>query len=106
MKMLDELERLAKAATPGPWKQHKFIGIHSPYVYKAHGSMGQIARTMRLSTDADASFIAAANPATVLALVEALQAAQAMRAFCKDFSSAAGYVSDFDAALAKLEQAK
>jgi tagatose-1,6-bisphosphate aldolase non-catalytic subunit AgaZ/GatZ len=97
---LGELERLAKAATPGPWKCPRFLGQPQLYVYKAHGADIQVARALS-ELRPDAAFIAAANPATVLLMVEALRAAEKMRE-----GSTSKTRRDFDAALGKLEQTK
>lgn len=54
---LDELERLAKAAAPGPWEQNEGC---------VHDALGDC---VTLDTSSGA-YIAAANPETVLALVK------------------------------------
>ena len=74
----DELRRLAEAATPGPWKVER--DDPSPDVHDATGSV--IATTMhsdlsRMEDGHNAAFIAAANPAAVLALLDRLRAAEA-----------------------------
>jgi hypothetical protein len=66
---LDRLERLAKAATPGPWTHKSDINGLSNFVYKGSGMRRQVARTLKLSDDSDAAFIAALNPAVALALI-------------------------------------
>lgn len=74
--MLDQLEKLAKAATPGPWEvkpwlnKFKLVGAHD-----ITGPKGEwIARDglypgANGSREANANFIAAANPETVLKLI-------------------------------------
>jgi hypothetical protein len=57
----DELRRLAQAATPGPWTSTGFR-VSDTTVAKY--------LTARTETHADAAFIAAANPATVIALLD------------------------------------
>ena len=62
---IDELERLAKLATPGPWKA------------SITGMVGTDDNDCRVITDCcsvhDADFIAAANPETMLALIAELR---------------------------------
>lgn len=86
---LDELERLAKAATPGPWEASSDepgdVVIWGPRE-EWLANIGNWARQheeidpdraarqyVELRDAADAAFIAAANPQTVLALVERLR---------------------------------
>lgn len=71
MKNYKELEELAKWATPGPW------ATDDPYiVYAMNGKeVVYLAKTLDLDTTAaksfdNAAFIAAANPAVVLELIE------------------------------------
>ena len=67
----DELERLARAATPGPWEQtgssvcnwHDGTYELEVQVFRQEDGLAQVR--------ADAAFIAAANPATILALLSA-----------------------------------
>lgn len=69
MPTLDQLEALAKAATPGPW------------IFAKDGS--HIYQTAHITRDvweiphreADMPYIAAANPQTILALISQLRAA-------------------------------
>lgn len=78
--LLAVLESLARAATPGPWwidsHGHEMVSEAIQLVFRADDRMGPATRhaeTGNLShwpNDWDASFIAAANPATILALVE------------------------------------
>lgn len=80
---LDAIEQAARAATPGPWETGEahpegipYVGarfmdevysrVSSPYMSRAG-----------CETIADAAFIALANPATVLVLIERLRAAEA-----------------------------
>lgn len=65
-----ELARLAEAATPGPWvSQGRYIGTpkHMSYVGEVRDQNGNWSDTTK--SRSDAAFIAAANPATVLALI-------------------------------------
>lgn len=78
---LDKLEALAKAATQGPWEQSHREGDDEMYrtqVYTADGetiaSLAWYPKDMgggRIGTyrDANAAYIAAANPATILDLI-------------------------------------
>lgn len=77
MSTLDDLRKLATAATPGPWEHRKFRGINDRqgFVYKTTGMCSQVCRTIELGTTRDADFIAAANPAVVIALLECIEAA-------------------------------
>src|SRR5690625_2211425 len=75
---IDDLERKAKAATPGPWEATQ-EGLTHPdgweidapdgpvVVNECCGYRGSVGKT------ADAEFIAAANPATILRLIEDLR---------------------------------
>jgi len=66
-----ELRKLAVAATPGPWSQGPGSESRS-FVYNTTGMRRQVARTLKLGDNHDARFIAAANPAVVLSLLDAL----------------------------------
>lgn len=88
---LDELERLAKAASPGPWftsDWHEDDGPHETTIeFREPEQLGPgqssiwpdgLRRRMVASTDeadgdtiANAKFIATANPATILRLIAA-----------------------------------
>lgn len=73
---LDEIERLARAATPGPWATvagplNMHVSSRSGFVI---GSEGMASYGQDVS---NAAHIAAANPATVLALIARLRAAEA-----------------------------
>lgn len=56
---LDELEKLAQAATPGPWSYIRDIVI---------GDRSKILESLNDSVD-DARFVAAANPATIIEMI-------------------------------------
>lgn len=64
-KSLADLRRLAEAATPGPWEQSEG-GMYVDVV----DDDSQVAEVIRR---ADAAFIAAANPAAVLALLDEIE---------------------------------
>jgi hypothetical protein len=110
---LDKLEHLARTVTVGPeWK-----------AYAGHieeGGQAAFAREHKLSfedstggedpsdveercAETDAAFIAAANPQTVLAMVEVIRAAVEMRSWYRKQMDPDGPEVAFDAALAKLE---
>jgi hypothetical protein len=74
-----ELRRLAEAATPGPWHTPGMGEIHRPN----HDSIAQICFNGgdedddSCGTEADGTFIAAANPAAIIELLDELDAANA-----------------------------
>lgn len=88
--LLDELERLARAATPGPWRrdENNVWGACDPDDTTSHGmginivecrsSVPQWAREPLdyFKSETNAAYIAAANPSVVLKLIEALRATQ------------------------------
>ena len=74
---LDELEKLAKAATPGPWKVKFDINVSDREGVSVLGAGGTDATAHFDRNRNNATFIAAANPATVLRLVELLRESQA-----------------------------
>lgn len=88
---LDSLEALAKAATPGPWKNVDTPAMSvCDEIHDANGTRIAMALTTRHPRDgeqfidfdqaeANAAFIAAANPATVLELIATVRQAQAER---------------------------
>jgi hypothetical protein len=76
--MNEELRRLAEAATPGPWKHGPLFGevwrtrgnaLYQRVAWVKGARSRQAARVA-----ADAAYIAAANPATILALLDELDA--------------------------------
>lgn len=90
------LEQAAKAATPGPWERDGSLSIYGPHHQQSHHSNGRIfianvsAGRNRDNTafgndgssitgdgHADAAYIAAANPATILEMVADLKKARA-----------------------------
>lgn len=81
---LDDLEAKARAATPGPWDNHSINGEPIESVWMAAGDVVATwaIKEPRFEFHApqareDAAFIAAANPTTVLKLVERVRAAEA-----------------------------
>lgn len=72
---LDDLERLAKAATPGPWTTKPDDDARKHLLCTETGAwFGRVEASPRNA--ADAAFIAAANPAVVLELVRRMRAAE------------------------------
>ena len=95
----DELRRLAEAATPGPWFAHeakrsantkyRWVGRrhhqqNGSGVCRIIGDPGPPDRK-----DADAAYIAAANPAAILALLDRLRDAEAREARLREALEAA-----------------
>ena len=101
---LDELERLAKAATPGPWDATTAGGTRrltlttAPVPHAEYGqtreliasfsvvyvgtppdARGRAAEDSIVQGEANAAFAAAANPAVVLALIDELRVAWDVR---------------------------
>ena len=108
---IEELKRLAEAATPGPWSSHPngYYGVHS--------NTGTICSTGEKI--ADALYIAAANPATILELIqqrdELLAALKDARELVDDWGAyasnymqekhdLAGDLDRLDAAISKVEE--
>lgn len=107
---IEELKRLAEAATPGPWVSHPngYYGVHS--------NTGTICSTGEKI--ADALYIAAANPAAILELIrqrdELLVALKYARELVDDWGAyasnymqekhdLAGDLERLDAAISKVE---
>ena len=108
---IEELKRLAEAATPGPWSSHPngYYGVHS--------NTGTICSTGEKI--ADALYIAAANPAAILELIrqrdELLVALKYARELVDDWGAyasnymqekhdLAGDLERLDAAISKVEK--
>lgn len=92
MEQIKELRRLAEAATPGEWRHddnwrvycpsRQDIGVATTASGLVHSSKG----TDRISRDeaaANAAFIAAANPATILEILDRLERAEKALASCQ-----------------------
>lgn len=79
---LDELERLAKAAQPGPWKfldssGNQFVTYHKPGAKR--GDRHSICALPGFGAKTkEFKFIAAANPATVLWLIARVRKLEAV----------------------------
>ena len=74
---INELRRLAQAATPGPWvSQGRYIGTprHMSYIGEVRDQCGNWSDTEK--STGDAAFIAAANPAAISELLDRLEAAE------------------------------
>ena len=74
---INELRRLAQAATPGPWvSQGRYIGTprHMSYIGEVRDQCGNWSDTEK--SRADSAFIAAANPATIYELLDRLEEAE------------------------------
>jgi len=82
--MINELEKLAKAATPGPWvgDTQGWDGHAQRIIYVADGSYKTLAKItgkwdgFEKDQDANTKFIAAANPEVVLALIKVVRLAK------------------------------
>ena len=75
----EELRKLAEAATPGPWSltdgDPAMNGQH--WTIRRQGVAGIRVSGFTYGSNGDAEFIAAANPAAVLGLLDQLDAAEA-----------------------------
>lgn len=71
---IEALKRVAEAATPGPWH---YTGTETDTISPLDEGAPYICADVQ--DDDDASFIAAANPAVVLALVAALEQTMLIR---------------------------
>lgn len=115
MSWLDELESKARAATPGPWEAD-LKGFESGVERKdTEAAPGEMVVYVPPNADCqckrcdagcleekDAAFIAAANPATVLRMVELLREAERMWKDVRDNKTVQGL--DVCAWLNKLER--
>jgi hypothetical protein len=84
MTWLTDLERLAREATPGPWKvevgEYPEGGANGYYHVCQEGGEGSLADCYNYTTaqdEANARYIAALTPARLLALIEVAKAAGA-----------------------------
>lgn len=113
---IEELKRLAEAATPGPWKVDKWLGARSDdwvVAYDAGDKGRGLAIVNSIYGLSDAKYIAATSPSTILELIrqrdELLDALKDAREMVSDW---AGYASpyfqekhDIDGDLKKLDDA-
>ena len=81
---LDELERLAQEATPGPWEMGKSsimcrscLHLRGCYNIYQEADCTDVTHPQAGLDQQDAAYIAAANPQTVLALIKRLREADA-----------------------------
>jgi len=90
---LDELEALAKAATPGPWRISidSHDGAHD--VLSDHAGYRWIAGVDDANGCPDGHFIAACDPGTVHKLIAAAKAAKELRALDGAAKSADDFIS-------------
>ena len=72
----DELRTVAEAATPGPWESRHLAAYEEARVFAAGAVMAMLDGRRLLNEKANAAFIAAFDPPTVLALLDALEAAE------------------------------
>lgn len=93
MDKFSELKAAAMAATPGPWfsSSVQFNGITTEATFITQGNKPHLAST---SEKRDAIFIAAANPAAVLALLAELEAKDDALRVIAFHVSAGGYNAD------------
>lgn len=74
---LEELKRLAQAATPGPWEIKEHLGYDEAYCdWHQVGAID----LQGGEASADSQFIRSANPAAVLALIERVERAESRTA--------------------------
>ncbi|WP_298699203.1 ead/Ea22-like family protein [uncultured Brevundimonas sp.] len=72
---LSELRALAQGATPGPWEAHRYDEGDCWHIkYNDRGNWLAEVYTDDPGDGNDAAFIAAANPARIISLLDALQA--------------------------------
>ena len=105
---INELRRLAQAATPGPWKmlpvgdgRQKFAVANSEFLSILTVTDEGGATFGTVYDDADARFIAAANPAAINELLDRLEAAEKERDEFK--RECFGHISDNSLLRAKIE---
>lgn len=108
MTTLDEIQQAAKTATPGPWSFRgceKHPEEYNSSCWVVRGPDGTIVAHDRKNRE----YEAAANPQTVLAMVEAIRAATVLRKRLEYPEAGVGLTERrrellaFDAAMAKLE---
>jgi len=74
--MIDELERLAKAATPGPWAHDRYNSVNYVNWYGFDEPPITCTVTSLGNDENNSKYIAAANPDTILKLIAVVRAAQ------------------------------
>ena len=81
----DALRKLCKSATPGPWEQINHI------VFTETGDLEWVVANARSGNSIiDAEYIAAANPATVLALLDELDRLRTIEAAARNLAKVKG----------------
>lgn len=78
-----ELKKLAEAATPGPWREQVWCGLHGwpddwCATFIPHGPPRKYSKNGEKKAENDAKFIAAANPSVILEMIAQLEAANAV----------------------------
>lgn len=87
----DKLRQLAEAATPGPWFASP---SHDHYKVLQDNDSGLLPEIAGVDERANTAFIAAANPATVLALLDELADAHQSAQYAWDNERATAEVAD------------
>ena len=81
---IDNLEALARAATPGPWAFSPMTETEDPEIGAANGSRVAVLVAADI-TKANSAYVAAANPAAVLDLIKEMKSYRRMfEAACED----------------------
>ena len=80
-----ELRKLAEAATPGPWNYYDdSLSTGRIEIVALGKTVTRIYRSVPEEDGANAEFIAAANPQTVIALLDTIEAQAALLMQCRD----------------------
>lgn len=103
---LAELKKLAEAATPGPWEWRPYTEYgerRSAVTYKRGSKI--VSDSWGYEADKNAAFIAAANPATIKALIELAEQMQEALVECQNIAIDRNFATDkADKALAAYER--
>ena len=95
----EELRKLAEAATPGPWdcyRPHPNYRAYSVDRVMPGGYLGEdVATTGDVHAEKNGAYIAAANPAAVLDLLDQLNAAESKLAAVREIHSPAWWYDEF-----------
>jgi hypothetical protein len=98
---LSELEKLAKAATPGPWSNREAEGLDECIWSDKGQAWIMYNDEFQSMPQNDSDFIAAANPETILAMIELLRdMAEELESCLVAFSED----EDIEAVLAKYKE--
>lgn len=97
---LDALEKLADEATPGEWTINAVRTIEGQQMV-CGGVDHEYGLVADVTMDRDAAFIAAANPATIKALIAELKEAREHLTRCVELVPAPGAIEAADAFLAR-----